>query len=110
MRVMLILVTFIFWVLLTSGVTYTVSESELLQGWRIRLVGWFPVLALLLTCRACVGFWVGQGTAAALIGMSYGLTSGPPWHTWLYLPPMAGFAAVGVVDILTYTRRHGADD
>jgi hypothetical protein len=33
-----------------------------------------------------------------------------PWHSWLYLPPTAGFAALGLIDLLAFVKGGNAVD
>lgn len=101
---MQLLVAFVFWTALTWGLTYTASRAEITLPLRIRAVALIPALSLLLSCRACTAFWVGQAAAAATMGIAHGLGAVLPWHSWLYLPPTAGFVAIGVIDLLAFAR------
>lgn len=104
-----ILTAFVFWLCLTFGLTYLVSRAEIANPLRIRLVAWQPWLALLLSCRACTSFWTAQAAAAATLGMAVGLGATVPWHAWLYLPPSAGIAAIGMIDLIAFTKHGGSD-
>jgi hypothetical protein len=101
---MTLLVAFIFWTALTWGMTYIASRAEITEPIRVRAVALVPALALLLACRACTAFWASQAAAAVTMGIAAGLGSAFPWHAWLYLPPTAGIVAIGVIDLLAFTR------
>lgn len=99
----------VLWICLTFGMTYLASRAEILEPLRLRVVAWKPWTALLLSCRACVGFWTGQAAAAATMGILCGLGTDLPWHSWLYLPPASGVAAVGVIDLIAFAKHGGTD-
>jgi len=99
-----LLVALITYGIMTFGLTYIVSRAEITEPLRVRIVAKLPVLALLFACRACLSFWTGQAAAAAVMGISCGLGSELPWHAWLYLPPAAGVAAIGLIDIIAFRR------
>ena len=87
------------WVLSTWGITYTLTRAEILEKARVIITMHLPFAAQLLACRACVSFWTGQATACIVMAHL------PiPWYTWLYVPPAAGFCAVGLVDLIAFAR------
>ena len=98
------------WTLMYFGLTYLITAAEITEPVRIRLVAWKPVLALLLACRSCTSFWTGQAAAAAVMGLAVGLGTNLPWHSWLYLPPVAGVAAVGLIDLIAFGKRRSCTD
>lgn len=107
---MTLLVAVLAWVLVNWGFTYVATRAEITEPIRIRLVAAWPVLALLLSCRACTAFWTAQAAAAAVMGLACGFGADLPWHSWLYLPPTAGFAALGLIDLLAFVKGGNAVD
>jgi hypothetical protein len=107
---MTLLVGLVTWALVTFGMTYLATRAEITEPIRIRIVAFVPFMVLLLSCRACTAFWTGQAAAAATMGIAYGLGCTVPWHSWLYLPPTAGVAAIGLVDIIAFARHYGGGD
>lgn len=101
---MTLFVAVLFWALLNWGFTYVVTRAEITEGVRIRIVARVPVAAWLLSCRACTSFWTAQAAAAVTMGIVLGLGGDLPWHSWLYLPPTAGFASLGLIDLLAFMK------
>lgn len=101
----MLLSAFLAWVCLTWGMTYLISSAEITDPIRVRLTAWKPILATLMTCRACTSAWTGQAAVAAVLGLLSGLSAPPPWHAWIYLPPTGGVAAVGLIDLLAFCKR-----
>jgi hypothetical protein len=97
-----LLTALLIWIFLTWGLTYTVSRAEILERPRVLVVMYFPLIASLISCRACTSFWTGQAAACTLMGIMHALV---PWHAWIYGPPIAGFCAIGLIDLLAFTKR-----
>jgi len=47
------------YLLLTLGVVYLLTEAAILAPYRMAVRGWHPLVAVLVYCRSCTGFWVG---------------------------------------------------
>lgn len=90
------------WTILTWGFSYTLTRAELFEKTRVTITMYLPFMAGLFACRACVHFWTGQ--AAAYIVMAH---LPVPWYAWIYAPQVAGFCAVGLVDLMAFVRRGG---
>lgn len=101
---MILLAAFGSWIFLFFGMTYLVSRAEIFEHPRVYIVAYIPVLAQLLACRACASFWTGQAATAAVMGVAAGFGTVPPWYSWLYLPPVGGIAAVGLIDLIAFAR------
>lgn len=92
------------WSLLTLGLNYLVTRAAIFSLPRALIVARFPVLADLLSCDRCSSFWTGQVAACFVLSQLQ-----PPWHAWIYWPPVAGLCAIGLVDLLSLLA-HKQDD
>lgn len=48
------------WILVSFGITFTITHSKLLKSLRERAAEHNPLLGELLCCPMCLGFWVGS--------------------------------------------------
>lgn len=84
----------IIWTLLTLGLVYLVTKAHVFRYPRYWLAVRSNLLAGLLSCRWCSGFWSGAGAFAYLV-----LVSGFP-VMWYAQVPVAGVCGIGLVEMI----------
>ncbi len=72
------------WALTLLGLVYLVTEAAITAPVRVALARLHPLLATLLYCPACSGFWLG-------LAVAWLYPSGEPW------PLRAGLSALGAM-------------
>ena len=90
---------FFVWLVVVSSILYVLTEATVGRLWRLFVAPRHPMLAVLVYCRACTGFWVGVATWKLFP------VAVCPWPWWT-MPLVSG----GAVMMLGYAWNQVADN